>query len=80
MMKNNKKYNNIRLIIFSIIGLIFFILYYFDPFERNKQVQLFETLLIFGLATIITFVPKWKKFSNYTLMGFIIIIVVRYFL
>ena len=74
--KNNRK--NIQIVISSLIGITFITLYFFDPLERNIHIEIFDALLVFALVTIITFIPRWKMYSYFALIGYIIFLISKY--
>lgn len=75
--EKNKTRTQVLLGIF--IAIIFVVLYFFDPFGENKQLTIFDALIIIALVTVLSFVPKYKLYSYFVLLGYFVFIIFRYF-
>ena len=79
-MISEKNRNTIWIVLHGVVGLIFIILYPFNPFERNNEITIFDGFIMFVMVTILTFIPRLKAFSNYSIIGYMIYLIIRYFL
>ncbi len=70
----------LMIIIGSIIAFTFVTLYFFDPFEGVIEMNIFDALILFSLLLINSFFSKWRIYSTIGIYGYMIFIIIRYFL